>query len=217
MNAPQQQPLFDAHSGPEHLAIDGGELRYWPDFLSRRDADYLQEALQSVIHWQQQRITMYGKSMDVPRLTAWYGDSDSHYRWSGIDNSPRPWHPELARLRDDICASTGHHFNSVLLNLYRDGSDSVAWHADDEPELGTDPVIASLSLGAERCFQMKHRDKPRERFDITLAHGSLLLMAGATQSNWLHQVPKCRALGKCRINLTFRRVQPPAQHKDQIA
>ncbi len=207
MSDAAQHTLFGAAAGPERFTIDGGELLYWPDFLTLGEADRLFLVLRSEIAWQQQQIRMYNKYIDVPRLTAWYGDRDRTYRWSGIDNEPIEWTPELEQLRETVSTATSHRYNSVLLNLYRDGNDGVAWHADDEPELGTDPIIASLSLGAERTFQMKHRHSD-QRFKLSLTHGSLLLMGGTTQTNWLHQIPKSRQPHGARINLTFRYVHP---------
>jgi alkylated DNA repair dioxygenase AlkB len=152
---------------------------------------------------------MFGREVTAPRLTAWFGDPHASYVYSGVRHDPVPWTPTLADLRARVERATEHAFNSVLLNFYRDGEDSVSWHSDDEPELGAQPVIASLSLGATRVFQLKHKRRADlARVDIELSHGSLLLMSGNCQSHWKHQIPKRRGRTRPgpRINLTFRRV-----------
>ena len=152
---------------------------------------------------------MYGREVASPRLTAWFGDPRAAYAYSGVEHEPIAWTPTLADLRSRVEHAADVSFNSVLLNLYRDGMDSVAWHSDDEPELGRRPVIASLSLGAARVFQLKHKHRPDvDRVDIDLPHGSLLTMAGDCQRCWKHQIPKRRGADRPgpRINLTFRRV-----------
>jgi alkylated DNA repair dioxygenase AlkB len=152
---------------------------------------------------------MYGKRIAVPRLTAWFGDAETNYTYSGLTMVPEPWTPELLELKSRLePRARGTTFNSVLLNLYRDGNDSVAWHSDDEPELGRNPVIASLSLGQARSFRLKHdHDDSIPPVQIELTHGSLLVMSGALQHHWKHQLPKRRSvnLGP-RINLTFRQI-----------
>jgi alkylated DNA repair dioxygenase AlkB len=151
-----------------------------------------------------------GRRLPIPRLTAWHGQAG--YVYSGIRMAPAPWTPPLLELKDIAEALAGQPFNSVLLNLYRHGRDSVSWHADNEPGLGRNPVIASISLGAERRFQLKHR-RTGERLSVDLAHGSCLIMAGATQHHWLHQLPKIAQPVGPRINLTFRAMtaeRPPS-------
>ena len=143
--------------------------------------------------------------MPIPRLTAWHGAAG--YVYSGIRLTPAAWTPPLLELKALAERLAGERFNSVLLNLYRDGRDSVSWHADNEPGLGRDPVIASLSLGAVRRFQLKHR-RLDERLALDLPHGSCLIMAGATQHHWLHQLPKTTRPVGPRINLTFRHMRP---------
>lgn len=143
--------------------------------------------------------------MPAPRLEAWYGDAGASYSYSGLAHEPLPWTPELQRLRERVEVAAGTTFNSVLANLYRDGNDSNGWHADDESELGEQPVIASLSLGAARRFLLRHRASV-ERVEVVLEAGSLLLMRGKTQQCWKHSVPKQRTVHAPRINLTFRRV-----------
>ena len=185
---------------PELLPCDGSAVVHLEALAADR-ADRLFAALQATIPWRQEIATLMGRRIPIPRLTAWHGAAG--YVYSGIRMTPAPWTPPLLELKAVAEDLAGQAFNSVLLNLYRDGRDSVSWHADNEPGLGRDPVIASLSLGAERRFQLKHRRRP-ERLAIDLPHGSCLIMAGATQHHWLHQLPKTgRAVGP-RINLTFR-------------
>jgi alkylated DNA repair dioxygenase AlkB len=181
-----------------------GEVFLFEDAIGRADADRLYDALLGQVAWRQEEATIMGRRVAIPRLTAWHGEAG--YVYSGIRMAPAPWSPALLELRRRAVDLAGQPFNSVLLNLYRDGRDSVSWHADNEPGLGRNPVIASLSLGATRRFQLKHR-RCDERVAIDLSHGSCLVMAGATQHHWLHQLPKtARPVGP-RINLTFRRMQ----------
>jgi alkylated DNA repair dioxygenase AlkB len=187
---------------PDLLPCDGSAFLY-PDALARADADRLFALLQRGIDWRQEVATVVGRRLPIPRLTAWHGASG--YVYSGIRLTPAAWTPPLLELRAVAESLAGERFNSVLLNLYRDGRDSVSWHADNEPGLGRDPVIASLSLGAVRRFQLKHR-RLGERVSLDLPHGSCLIMAGATQHHWLHQLPKTTRPTGLRINLTFRRM-----------
>lgn len=191
---------------PVAFAIDDGDVRYLPAALPPAEADACFDSLRVQVDWQQEEIHLFGARHAVPRLVAWHGDPGARYTYSGVAHEPRPWTPVLQQVRERVESLSGHRFNSVLLNLYRDGRDGMGWHADDEPELGTDPVIASVSLGATRRFRMRHRRHRGQVLTIDLAHGSLLLMQGPTQHHWLHAVPKTtRAVGE-RINLTFRRV-----------
>jgi alkylated DNA repair dioxygenase AlkB len=141
----------------------------------------------------------------VPRLSAWYGDAGAVYTYSGLRLEPLPWTPVLLEIKQATERLSGTRFNSVLLNLYRDGQDSMGWHSDDEPELGPEPVIASVSLGALRRFVFQHK-KRRWRIALDLEPGSVLLMAGATQHHWRHALPKTRRPVAPRINLTFRTI-----------
>jgi alkylated DNA repair dioxygenase AlkB len=159
------------------------------------------------VEWEQHRIRIRGREIASPRLSAWYGDPDAHYRYSGLSLEPRPWLPVILELKSRVEAACDEPFNSVLLNLYRDGSDSMGWHSDDEPELGERPLIASLSLGATRRFRLRHRRrKDLEPVAIDLEGGSLLIMEGDTQRFWKHQVPKTKRTVEPRINLTFRNI-----------
>jgi len=156
------------------------------------------------IDWRDEEILLFGRRVAVPRRVAWYGDPGASYTYSGTPHHPEPWTPALTCTRDRVQELTGARFNAVLLNLYRDGRDGMGWHADDEPELGPNPVIASVSLGATRRFCLRHRRRRDLRIDLPLAHGSLLLMSGATQHHWVHALPKTTAPVGERINLTFR-------------
>ncbi len=186
---------------------DGGLLLYWPAWLDRPAADTAFEVLRDEIAWERRSIRLMGKEILQPRLVAWHGDEP--YTYSGLTLAPQPWTPLLATLRDRAAADAGARFNTVLLNLYRDGRDSMGMHQDDEEELGTDPVIASVSLGATRRFVLRHAKKKGIGIDLALAHGSLLVMAGRTQHVYRHGLPKTTAPVGPRINLTFRHVRAP--------
>jgi alkylated DNA repair dioxygenase AlkB len=191
----------------------GGVLRFEEDFLLPADADRALAELLAAVPWTQGEITIAGKRHKEPRLTAWYGDPDARYTYTGRPLEPLPWTPLLLELRARVEAAAGARFNSVLLNFYRDGRDSMGLHADDERELGPDPVIASLSLGAPRRFVLRpRRDRgvDAEPVELDVGHGSLLVMAGATQRAWKHGVPKRAASVGARVNLTFRRIVPTA-------
>lgn len=193
------------HSIPAHPAAD---LRYAPAFLPRDRADTAMAALLEEIPWQTHHLRLFGRTVAAPRLSCWIGDADAAYAYSGTRFVPHPWTPTVAALRDELAARLGLPFNSVLANLYRDGRDSMGWHNDDEPELGPDPVIASLSLGAERAFRLRPRSRGEEpALSLDLAHGSLLLMAGATQRHYRHALPRRLRVEGERINLTFRRIE----------
>ena len=185
----------------ENLLPFDGEVLFYADFIGN---EYF-ELLKSEINWKQEGMKMYGKEVPFPRLTAWYAEEGKTYKYSGLVNIPQKFTPNLLKIKEMVELKTGKKFNSALLNYYRNGKDSMGWHADDEPELGKNPVIASVSLGAERKFQFKHKTIPKSLINITLSPGSLLIMQGATQHHWLHQVPKVKDAGE-RINITFRRI-----------
>lgn len=171
------------------------------------EASELLQTLLAEIRWRQDSLWIAGREIPVPRLQCWMGDAGSLYGYSGMRLKPEPWTDPVRRIRDRVQALSGLQFNSVLLNLYRDGQDSVSWHADDETELGRDPVIASVSLGAVRRFEMKHKhDKSMEKRRIELPHGSLLIMGKGIQNKWMHQIPKQNSITEPRINLTFRTI-----------
>ncbi len=198
-----------AGTGPHEchcIELPDAEILHCPALFSPSEADRLLQRLRQEVRWRQEHILLYGQPRAVPRLTAWYGEPGTGYSYSGITHEAVGWLPVLLDIRQRVEAVSAAAFNSVLLNLYRDGADSVAWHADDEPELGHNPVIGSVSFGATRVFQMKHKKRRDLRRSIALEHGSFLLMRGATQHHWVHQLPKSRSATDERINLTFRRV-----------
>jgi alkylated DNA repair dioxygenase AlkB len=183
---------------------DGAWLEFWPLFLAPRERP-VAAALADELPLRTDTITLFGRRMRVPRLISWHGDPGCRYRYSGQTYEPAPWTPELARIRALLCERTGIAWNAVLANYYRDGGDSVGWHADDERELGPtrdDVAIASLSLGATRRFVMRHESGARREFALT--DGSLLVMRGTTQRHWRHALPKTAAPVGPRLNLTFR-------------
>jgi alkylated DNA repair dioxygenase AlkB len=187
---------------------DGGVVVLHEAWLDAREAGALFAALRDEVGWRQERIRIHGREHLQPRLVAWFGDADASYTYSGLTLSPEPWPERLGSLRGRVESEAGVPFNSVLCNLYRHGQDSMGFHADAEPELGKNPVIASVSLGATRRFAMRHAKDVRERLDLDLPGGSLLVMAGTTQHFWRHGVPKQRSIAETRINLTFRRILP---------
>ena len=190
--------------GPQKITLPGADLLYWPNFYSSQEAQHWYEQLLASVQWQERMIRMYGRDVKVPRLSAWYADQCKEYTYSEALHKPFEWTTELSTLRQDLHNRTTAKFNSVLCNLYRDGQDSVAWHSDDEPELGVEPVIASLSFGETRSFQMRRKDNYRQKHTLDLISGSCLLMSGATQALWQHQVAKSSKVLEPRINLTFR-------------
>jgi alkylated DNA repair dioxygenase AlkB len=183
--------------------LTDGELRLLDGFLPGPKATALFEKLSTELAWEEETIMIAGRRVLVPRRVCWYGDREARYRYSGVQHDPLPWTPSLAHLRAAIEHRTGSRFNSVLGNCYRSGMDSMGWHADKEKSLGVDPVIASLSLGATRRFVLRH-NRTRERVELSLAAGSLLIMGGRLQHCWRHCVPKSPAVAGARINLTFR-------------
>ena len=198
--------------GWQRMALAAADVTFDPRWLPSPEADALLAALSVTIPWQTHRIRLFGREVASPRLSCWIGDAGADYTYSGSRFTPQPWPPALAALRERVAVACCTRFNSVLANLYRDGSDSMGWHSDDEPELGAKPVIASLSLGAERVFRLRRRLPPgapaAATLRLALPHGSLLRMAGDTQRLYRHELPKSRALTAARINLTFRWVQP---------
>lgn len=184
------------------------DVRLLPGWLAPGEADALLAALTEQVPWEVHRIRMFGRWVDSPRLSCWIGDPGTGYVYSGARFEPKPWPAALAALRPRIDEAAGVAMNSVLANLYRDGRDAMGWHSDDEPELGARPVIASLSLGGTRRFVFRHRRDPALKHELALAHGSLLLMAGDTQADWKHALPRTARQVSPRINLTFRRILP---------
>lgn len=199
-----QFPLFE-NKEIQQYNLDNGKMYFYPNYLDLESCSYYLKQLKAHLPWQQEVIQMYGKEIPVPRLSSWHGDKESSYTYSGIPLPPNPWNEDLLKLKSICEEASNHTFNSVLANLYRNGNDSVAWHADDEPELGKNPVIASLTFGAERKFQLRHKTT-KERIDLILKNGSLLVMQGQLQHYWQHQIPKTKKRIGERMNLTFRRI-----------
>jgi alkylated DNA repair dioxygenase AlkB len=182
----------------------GGEVIFYKNFFNVNESDRFFSELYADTKWQQNTIQIFGKPTRLPRLTAWYGDEGKSYSYSGIEQNPAPWTPALSCIKERSEKVAKVRFNSVLLNLYRNGRDSVAWHSDDEPELGQNPIIGSVNFGGTRCFSFKHKQIKERKVEIDLPHGSFLLMRGETQHHWLHQIAKTTKNVSPRINLTFR-------------
>lgn len=192
----QQEPIV--------LDLPDAEIIYYPHFMDTIEADSIFSDLKNTIPWQQDEIRVFGKIHQQPRLTALYGNKNKTYSYSNITMSPNPWIPILEKIKLEIEKVCPTEFTTVLLNYYRDGKDSNGWHADDEKELGINPIIASMSFGATRNFQLKHNSNTGIKKNILLEHGSLLIMKGTTQQYWKHQIPKTAKPIGPRINLTFR-------------
>lgn len=190
----------------DSLNLERAEAYIEKSFISNRDADALFASLKADTPWRQDVIKMWGKEIPIPRLQQWYGDNSKTYTWSGIKLQPLPWTEALLKIKEKIEAVSDLKFNSVLLNYYRNGKDSVGWHSDSEKELGANPFIASLSLGVTRNFQLKANWDDNLKLSIPLTNGSLLLMKSGVQQNWKHQIPKQPLILGERINLTFRNI-----------
>lgn len=198
-----QLPLFG--QPPRRILEERGLVEYFPCFIADHQRYF--DGLVRDVHWTQNTINMYGKRQLIPRLNAWYGDPGANITFSGITFNPMPWVSDLLTLKQQVETWLGCQFNSVLANYYRDGNDSVAWHSDDEKELGPTPLIASLSLGANRRFSLRPRfESTQTTQHIDLEGGSLLVMSGETQANWSHQIAKTKKTTQGRINLTFRQI-----------
>ena len=203
------KPIYEKSiwdQGFETIALPDAEIAYAPRFLSISEADEHLDQIISRTPWEQSRLKMAGRECLIPRLNTWYGDSGAHYSYSGARLVLNPWTPQLMRLKQQVEEAVGVLFNSALLNYYRSGDDSVGWHSDDEPELGDKPLIAVLSIGAERGFDLRHKTQKGLRYTLDLEHGSLFVMAGAMQSHWAHRIAKTRHHCEARVSLTFRQV-----------
>ena len=187
-----------------NLNLKGAEITYYPEFFNINEADHYFKSLLNDIQWNQDTISVFGKTHLQPRLTAFYASNNKAYKYSNIKMEPYPFKDSLIEIKNKIESELKIKLTSCLANLYRNGSDSNGWHADNEKELGENPIIASVTFGAERSFHLKHKTDKSLKTKLVLKHGSLLLMQGGTQTNWLHQIPKTKKeIGK-RINLTFR-------------
>ena len=193
---------------PACIPLPGADVRYFPDAFTH-DADAWRDALLREIPWERHRIKLFGREVDSPRLSCWIGDEGTGYTYSRTRFEPRPWTPALSTIRAALASRFELRFNSVLANLYRNGRDAMGWHSDAEPELGAEPVIASLSFGAPRKFRFRARETREISASIELAHGSLLVMAGATQRLYQHDLPRSARVDDARINLTFREILRP--------
>lgn len=193
------------HPTSIHYDLPDADITLIEEFFTQKESESFFKNLFEKIEWEQHQITIFGKTMNQPRLTALYGDEHKSYTYSGLTLNPTPWNKELMLIKKRVEEVSNTVFSTVLLNYYRDGRDSMGWHADDEKELGKNPVIASVSFGATRPFQLKHNNrKYLKKVDIELFNGSLLLMRGTTQHYWKHQIPKSAKPISPRINLTFR-------------
>ena len=195
--------IFDIHNNIT-TELKDGEILYDRNFLSSVEASRYFKILRNETEWQQDQIKVFGKVYDQPRLTALYANNNFPYSYSNITMYPSPFSATLLEIKEKVEQQLKKEFTTCLLNLYRHGQDSNGWHADNEKELGKNPIIASVSLGAERMFHMKHRTDNSQKIKINLIHGSLLVMSGSTQHYWLHQIPKTKKHVEERINLTFR-------------
>lgn len=190
------------------LPVAPGLALHWcAPLLPSAEADRLLAELCEQLPWEQPRVRVFGRYRRVSRLQSWHGDPDTEYRYSGLRLAPRPWTPGLARVRDLVEALLDEPFNSVLANLYRDGRDTIGWHADDEPELGARPLIASVSLGATRDLALRRRGETRMHSRVALVHNSLLVMPAGMQAHWEHALPRRARIAEPRLNLTLRRIQ----------
>ena len=206
-----QPSLFDNEPDTptrQTFALGDSEIQYVANAFTAREADRLLQSLLDAIPWRTATLTIAGQKRPLPRLQCWMADQGRSYSYSGLKLSPHPWNPDVLRIKARLEQLCEHSFNSVLLNYYRDGSDSVSWHADDETELGPNPIVASVSLGAQRTLEFKPKFKittPKKQ--IVLGSGSILIMGKTIQNNWLHQLPKISGNIEPRISLTFRNHQ----------
>jgi alkylated DNA repair dioxygenase AlkB len=200
----EQFDIFNTNNHQnEYINITNGEYLYFPSYFEKKESNSFLRSLIKEIIWKQEKMNIYGKSIKFPRLTAWYGDDERSYKFSGITLYPNKWTPLIVNIKERVESQIGTKFNSVLLNFYKNGNDSISWHSDAEEELGKNPIIASVSFGEKRLFQLKHNISKQKR-EIELQNGSLLVMKGELQHYWKHQLPKTRHKKRERVNLTFR-------------
>lgn len=188
------------------FTLPGAEICMYYNFFDENESNEIFATLYQSVKWEQRYISLYGRKVALPRLVSWYGDQGKLYKYSGIEMCPNPWTQLLIQIKNRIEKVCDYTFNSVLLNLYRDGSDSIAWHSDDEKELGQNPLIASVSFGETRLFKLRHKFQKELKLNLQLSHGDLLIMGGTTQSYWQHQISKNYESRQPRINLTFRKI-----------
>lgn len=186
------------------LNLPDSDITYYPDFFTLKESEVYYQYLLKHVPWQQDDIIVFGKTYKQPRLTALFANNKEPYAYSNITMYPHPFTNKLLEIKSKVESVSPANFTTCLLNLYRDGQDSNGWHADNEKELGKNPIIASVSFGGERLFKLKHREDKHLKKDLVLQNGSLLIMKGETQHKWLHQIPKTKKKVDKRINLTFR-------------
>jgi len=200
------QTLFDQNFDAEiNLVPKDGTVNYYGKILDQKQSDRFYQTLLETIEWKNDEAVIFGKKILTKRKVAWYGDENFEYTYSNSTKKAIPWTKELLQLKKMAEEKTGEKFNSCLLNLYHDGSEGMAYHSDGEKDLKKDGAIASLSLGAERKFSFKHKET-KEKVELILEHGSLLVMKDETQSFWLHRLPPTKKVFTPRINLTFRTI-----------
>ena len=196
--------LFDQQTIPMHLTGERkSEIIFWPNWLTGDQADALLSTAIAKTPWREDTINIAGNRIPLPRLQNWFGAQNTSYTYSGIRLQALEFPKWMDHVRTAVERDTGHQFNRALVNYYRNGRDSVDWHADNEPELGKEPLVASVSLGAERVFQLRH-NRDKQRLSVSLPHGSLLLMGAGIQEYWQHRLPKVSGVEQSRVNLTFR-------------
>ncbi len=181
----------------------GSFVEYFSDFIPEKVSI---KSITKSLHWRDDKISFFGKSFDQPRLVSWVGDQGAIYQYSNIIMRPDPWTKALLEIKQQLESYLKSPFNSVLVNLYRNGEDYMSWHSDNEKELGENPIIASLSLGATRDFYLRHKEKEYDKIKLELKNGSLLVMKGDIQNSWQHCLPKRKKIKKERLNLTFRNI-----------
>jgi alkylated DNA repair dioxygenase AlkB len=203
--------IFASERALTPIPIADGSVQFCRSFYDHRAADELFATLLSETPWREEAVTVWGRRHVQPRLIAWFGDLDARYKYSGLVVDPLAWTPLLQTIRREVQAGCHAQFNSVLLNQYRNERDRMGWHSDDEPELGRNPTIASLSFGEERVFKFRHKEGRHKDLAIRLPHGSLVLMSGELQHFWKHSIERETRPKGPRINLTFRLVRTPSQ------
>lgn len=198
--------LFEPTTNPtKNLLPKDGIVNYYGKIFNPKEADFYYDALLNTIKWKNDEAHIFGKKIITKRKVAWYGDREFEYTYSNLTKTALPWTKELLTLKETIEKETGETFNSCLLNLYHTGEEGMAWHSDGETDLKKDGSIGSVSFGAERKFAFKHKETS-EKVELVLQHGSLLVMAGKTQTYWLHRLPPTKLVKRPRVNLTFRTI-----------
>ncbi len=198
--------LFEeSFNSDKNYLPEGGIVNFYGKIFDRKAADYFYNILLETINWQNDEAVIFGKKIITKRKVAWYGYEHFSYTYSNNTKTAMPWTAELLELKQAVETTSGENFNSCLLNLYHTGEEGMAWHSDGEKDLKKEGAIASVSFGAERKFCFKHK-KTSEKVELLLPHGSLLIMKGQTQANWLHRLPPTKKISTPRINLTFRTI-----------